>query len=170
MGLPLSALGTISHTLHRQRRAPLNQFFSKSNVHRLEPLIQANAEKLCTRLKVHQASGEPVTISHAYSCFAYDVVDEYSFGTSHNSIELAKDFRPEVCSAMMRVQMTFHFKKHLPWLARCLENLPLFLLKLVSPDILPLFQYSNVSLHSNYFRLIDNVKSAKRTTRTLKTR
>lgn len=39
-GNPKSMIGTISHDLHRTRRAPPNRFFSKASVSRLEAVIQ----------------------------------------------------------------------------------------------------------------------------------
>jgi hypothetical protein len=47
---PDSIQATVPHTLHRLRRQPLNQFFSKRQVLLLWPLIVEKCEKLCQKI------------------------------------------------------------------------------------------------------------------------
>ncbi|TVY18530.1 Cytochrome P450 monooxygenase SAT11 [Lachnellula arida] len=78
-GNPESMIGTISHNKHRQRRAPLNKFFSRANITRLEPLIQSAVDTLCSRVRDFQKEKRQVLISSGWSCFTNDVVSEYAF-------------------------------------------------------------------------------------------
>src|ERR1700712_1155182 len=47
-------VGTTGHELHHLRKNALAQYFSKSSVARLEPLIQGKVDRLCERLKTFQ--------------------------------------------------------------------------------------------------------------------
>lgn len=69
-GTPDAAFGTVDHNLHRMRRSAMNPFFSKANVRRLQPVIQARVDKLLERIKEFQASGKPLTISLAYTAYS----------------------------------------------------------------------------------------------------
>ncbi|MCJ1443519.1 MAG: hypothetical protein MMC23_004017 [Stictis urceolatum] len=55
-----SAFGTTDHYLHRSRRAPMNNFFSKGPVSAPEPRIYECVEKVCNHLEnYHAGSGTP---------------------------------------------------------------------------------------------------------------
>lgn len=88
-----AAVGTTDHDLHRLRRSALNPFFSKRSVARLEPVIQANVDRLCQRLADSSGTGQPVNLSDAFTCLAADVIGSYAFGQSYGFLE-TPDFHP----------------------------------------------------------------------------
>lgn len=124
-GNPESMIGTISHKLHRMRRAPLGRFFSKASVTQLEPLIQATIDKLVARLRLYQEAKKPVKISLAYACLTNDVVCEYSFGMSDNLVETSQDFRTDIHDALENVSKVSHILKQVPWLIPTMQKVPL---------------------------------------------
>jgi len=118
-------IGTVSHNLHRIRRAPLSKFFSKASVTQLEPLIQATIDKLVSRLQKFQSEKKPVTISLALTCLTSDVVCEYAFGTGDNQVELSRDFHFDIHDALVNVSEVGHLLKQVPWLISTMQNVPL---------------------------------------------
>jgi hypothetical protein len=124
-GNPKSMIGTVPHNLHRMRRAPLNKFFSKASVTRLEPLIQTSIKKLINRLKKFQDAEKPVAISLAFGCLTNDVVCEYAFARSENLIETSLDFHTDIHDAMVNVSEIGHALKQFPWLIASMKHIPL---------------------------------------------
>lgn len=67
-----------SHTLHQQRRAPLNTYFTSTNVQKFQPQAQDQIGKLVNRLKA--AEGTVVSLSDAFRCLATDIATGFCFG------------------------------------------------------------------------------------------
>lgn len=67
-----------SHTLHQQRRAPLNAYFASTNIQKFQPQAQEQISKLCARLQ--EAEGNIVSLSDAFRCLATDIATGYCFG------------------------------------------------------------------------------------------
>jgi hypothetical protein len=55
------------HDVHRAARAPLDPFFSKAGVSRVEPRVLQRIQKLCRRLRAEQGTGKVVNITYALS-------------------------------------------------------------------------------------------------------
>ena len=85
--------GTVGHKLHRRRRAAFSNFFSKTSVRRLQPVIQSRIDVLCRKLSEKIDTGEPVDMVHAYSALTQDVITDYCFSDCKNVLEM-KDFSP----------------------------------------------------------------------------
>ncbi|KAI1375659.1 cytochrome P450 [Hypoxylon crocopeplum] len=77
-----STFGTISHDVHRARRAPLGKFFSKIQITQFESEIQLLVQSLCDKLLAEEGQASPLKIQSAYSCFTSDVISIQSFGES----------------------------------------------------------------------------------------
>lgn len=50
-GIPKATFSTVEHELHRLRKQPLDPFFSKASIYRLEPVISATIDKLYRRIE-----------------------------------------------------------------------------------------------------------------------
>ena len=85
--------GTVGHAIHRQRRGAFSNFFSKTSVRRLEPVIQSLVDVLCEKILLKLDTREPVNLVHAYSALTQDVITEYCFSKRRNVLEM-KDFAP----------------------------------------------------------------------------
>jgi len=95
-----AAVGTMDHDLHRIRRSALNPFFSKQAVTRLEPVIQANVNRLHDRLADLSGTGTPVNMSDAFTCLSADVIGAYAFGEEYGFLGY-EDFCPRWRLLMM---------------------------------------------------------------------
>ncbi|KAL2051590.1 hypothetical protein ABVK25_008252 [Lepraria finkii] len=65
---------TVDHDLHRKRRKPLEPFFSRLGVLRLEPIIIQLVEKFVARLEALKGSNTIIRLDHAFSALSGDVV------------------------------------------------------------------------------------------------
>ncbi|CAI7646069.1 unnamed protein product [Penicillium glandicola] len=65
---------TENHELHRRRRKPLEPFFSRMGIDKMEPMIIEEAKLLNARLTGLKGSGNVVRLDHVFSAFAGDVI------------------------------------------------------------------------------------------------
>ncbi|TVY60809.1 Cytochrome P450 monooxygenase sdnE [Lachnellula suecica] len=140
-GNPESMIGTVSHNLHRARRAPLNKFFSRASITRLEPLIQRCVDTLCSRLENFQKQNKTVAISLGLSCFTNDVVSEYAFGTSYNYLENSADFHTDIHDALMNAGSMFHMLRIMPWSIGPMQKLPRWIMKIIDAKMLSFIDF-----------------------------
>lgn len=69
-----SHLLTVDHDLHRKRRKPLEPFFSRLGISRLEPTIAQVVEKLDAHLKTLEGTNTVIRLDHAFSAFSGDII------------------------------------------------------------------------------------------------
>ncbi|KAL2041006.1 hypothetical protein N7G274_006464 [Stereocaulon virgatum] len=65
---------TTPHDLHRRRRKPLEPFFSRLGIIRLEPMLADVVGKLNNRLEALKGSNTVVRLDHAFFAFSGDVI------------------------------------------------------------------------------------------------
>ncbi|KAF9889738.1 hypothetical protein FE257_007044 [Aspergillus nanangensis] len=65
---------TENHELHRRRRKPLEPFFSRMGIDKMEPMIIEEAKLLNDRLTGLKGSGNIIRLDHVFSAFAGDVI------------------------------------------------------------------------------------------------
>lgn len=124
-GTSSSHFSTVPHELHRRRRAPLNHFFSRASVLRLEPMVRNVVEHLCSRLEGFRHTKEPVNLRHAFAAVAMDVVTEYAFGTSYKCLDdpLFAPMWPEAVDSVSEQSVsTFCFLQGCPPLHKAMTD------------------------------------------------
>lgn len=124
-GTSSSHFSTVPHELHRRRRAPLNHFFSRASVLRLEPMVRDVVEHLCSRLEGFRHTKEPVNLRHAFAAVAMDVVTEYAFGTSYKCLDdpLFAPMWPEAVDSVSEQSVsTFCFLQGCPPLHKAMTD------------------------------------------------
>lgn len=82
------------HYHHRLLRSQLNPFFSIMRIRHLEPALKKLVEKLCRRLEEFRNTGTPVTIEYAFTCYATDVITDYTMGDGYHYLD-EPDFIPQ---------------------------------------------------------------------------
>ena len=143
--VPLAAGGTISHDLHRSRRAPLGPYFSKESVRKQEVILQDTLEKLLRRFEEHRNTGTVVTLNEAFAAAAADIVTTFSFGKSTNSVE-KKDFNGPFFQAMDASFRLSHITANFGWVRAFLRSPPPQIVTWITPALAPLFELHQVSL------------------------
>ena len=70
-----SHLATVAHDLHRKRRKPLDPYFSRSGITKLEPVVADLVEELVVkRFGSFKGTGTVVRLDHAFTAFSGDVI------------------------------------------------------------------------------------------------
>jgi cytochrome P450 len=131
-GTYMAAVGTVDHETHRQRRAALNPFFSKKSVTQLEPIIQAQIDKLYTKLKQARNIAQLVNLSDAFACLSADIISDCAFGKTYGMLDSA-DFAPEWRKFMMELSLGTHLMKQFGWAYRVAMAITPWLLTLLHP-------------------------------------
>lgn len=70
---------TTDHDLHRRRRKPLEPFFSRLGVSRLQPMLAHVALNLESRIRDLKGSNKVIRLDHAFSAFAGDIIGRICF-------------------------------------------------------------------------------------------
>lgn len=93
----LGSIGlTTDHDLHRRRRKPLEPFFSRLGVNRVEPMVVETVSKLVDRFKNLKGTGTVIHLEHAFSAFSGDVIGNLCCEEHVNFLD-DEDFSPERC-------------------------------------------------------------------------
>ncbi|KAK5292441.1 putative P450 monooxygenase [Cryomyces antarcticus] len=141
-GTSLAAVGTTGHELHKLRRSALNPFFSKRSVTQLEPVIQENIDRLCTKLRGFAGTSTSVNLVDVFTCLSADVIGSYAFGQSYGFLEAPK-FYPGWHKLMMDLSRSSHLMKQFGWLYSVMTLLPERLVSLLHPVTEQLFKLQN---------------------------
>lgn len=98
---------TVSHELHKIRRAAINPYFSKRSIAEYSPVIQSVVDKFCTRLDEATRTGELVNLKYAYAAVSTDVINEYCYSRTLNAV-LAPDFNIGFYESIMALSQLVH--------------------------------------------------------------
>lgn len=136
-GAPQSAFSTVSHDIHRMRRAALSPFFSKKRITDLSPRISAKVSTLCNLLAERIERKEIVDINTPFMALTSDIIMEYCYGKDSGFLE-EPDFKQQWKDSMTTMLENAAFRRAVPWLIYLLQKLPNeYVLKLMpSMDIL----------------------------------
>ncbi len=138
-GRATSTFGTPGHELHRIRRAALSPFFSKASVQQLEPVVQLMVDKLVTRLEKSQGSGAILNLIDVFSALTGDVIGQYAFAKPLGLLD-SPDFAPQWHKAIIDISENGHMLKHLTWMEPLLRSMPLWLVRVMNPQIMPMIE------------------------------
>ncbi|KAL8766268.1 MAG: hypothetical protein Q9194_006310 [Teloschistes cf. exilis] len=89
-----SILETVGHDLHRRRRKPLEPFFSRLGVSRLQDMLAEVVDKLAGRIEGLKGTPTVVRLDHVFSAFAGDVVGRICWEDKEEFLD-DPDFAPE---------------------------------------------------------------------------
>jgi cytochrome P450 len=150
-GMADGALATVDHDLHRVRRAAINPFFSKSNVRKLEGIIQLKASKVLAYMTALEDSGKPLRLTHLYGAFTSDVIVEYAFGESHNYLG-KDDLNANFFQMMGSIHHMGNAAKQFGWLLPILLSIPEWITSRLDPGMAAFAAMQNVSWCNTYFK------------------
>ena len=135
-GAPHSAFSTVTHELHRRRRAALNPFFSKRAVVQLDDMVQSKTAELCRRLQeaIGNKEVDVIRLDTAFAALTTDIITEYSFGKSWNNMSYP-DFNQEWKNLINKTFVTLLTFKSFPSVARMMDALPDSIIKKLDPTL-----------------------------------
>ncbi|KAL5041487.1 hypothetical protein BDW71DRAFT_217824 [Aspergillus fruticulosus] len=141
-GVTRTMVHTVDHYHHRLLRSNMNPYFSTTRVRKQEPAIQSLVDKLCERLLAYKDTGTPINLQHALTCFATDVVTDYTMGPAVGFHYLDEpNFIPEWSNTIAGSAKSGVYIKAFPWLSTVFAHLPRWLLSRVYPGMELVFQF-----------------------------
>jgi cytochrome P450 len=117
----------------------MSPFFSKASVQRLEPAVQLIVNKLVSRLENLQGSGSKVNLVDVFSALTGDVIGQYAFAKSLGFMD-SPDFAFDWHKAFMDLSENGYLLEHFTWVEPLLRSMPLWLVRLMSPQAVPLIE------------------------------
>lgn len=158
-GADQGTLVTLDHHLHRIRRSALNPFFSKTNIRRLEPIIQRRAQKVLSRMEKLESTGQPLVLFNLFSAFTSDVIIEYAFGESHDYLG-RDDLNEDFYHMMDSMHHMGAAAKQFSWLMPLLLSIPQPITTRLDKGMAAFAALQNVSLPSNSVEDLTRLSSA----------
>ena len=139
-GNPKAAIAILDHSHHRLLRSNMNPYFSMQRIRALEPEIKKLVDKLCCRINEFKNTGVPITIQHAYTCFATDVISDYTMGSGFHYLD-EPYFIPQWSNTLSGIARSSAFFKPFPWLLSLLKGLPQGLVTRLNPGMGLMFEF-----------------------------
>jgi cytochrome P450 len=148
-----ATVGTQSWERHRARRAAMARFFSRANVTKLEPKVLARVKKLCDRVQEFRDAARVIPLSHAYRCYATDVISDYAAPHGRDFLST-----PDFSAAFNQVLRDFSeimlWHRHFPIVFPLLGAIPRWLIAKMDPTgaQLAVLDNQDVSCNANMTR------------------
>ncbi|KAH8787243.1 cytochrome P450 monooxygenase-like protein [Hyaloscypha finlandica] len=131
--LKYSSFTTCPNDVHKLRRGPLNQFFSRKMVLELEDVVQSKAQKLCDLVTQKLSVGQTVDLHHAFRAVSIDVITEYGFNKCYDLLD-KPDLGRHFFLMVRGIGPSLWVYQQWPQL-QIANNLPPSILKKMSPEL-----------------------------------
>ncbi|THU95911.1 cytochrome P450 [Dendrothele bispora CBS 962.96] len=118
----------------RTRRIMLNPLFSRRAILKLRHAVQEKVDRLISRIKDYPHGG-PVDLASAFRSLTLEIITEYCFATSYNSLE-HPTFRHPLNLAVEQNVKNFWFTNYFTRLMRLSLATPIWIVKLIDPGFL----------------------------------
>ncbi|KAF2756362.1 putative benzoate 4-monooxygenase cytochrome P450 [Pseudovirgaria hyperparasitica] len=134
LGCEDSIISTRSHDRHRQMRKPLESFFSRQGISRIEDIIHGEVRLLDTKFQSRKGTGEVIWLNAVFASFAGDVIGCVTCGDNPGFLE-GKDFSPEWYTTNRKLLEVIPIIRNFPWLTRLVRAVPRWIVDKVNPSV-----------------------------------
>ncbi|KAH6662817.1 cytochrome P450, partial [Halenospora varia] len=143
-GTPLGIFGTISHHVHRKRRAAINGMFSKREVNDFEPMIHEKVELLCQEMQKQLSGTQPTEMRTNYLALTTDTLCSYAF---EDSLDLLKHRKKAINwqKTIKAVAVLTPLARQFTWIIPVALKLPMLPLRMGVPDLARIVKLHRVS-------------------------
>ncbi|KAF3059810.1 Trichodiene oxygenase [Daldinia childiae] len=142
-----ATIWTADHTLHKNRRMPLNPFFSKVKVSNQQDMIMRHVQALFNRLSGFAASRKTVDLGAAFTAFVRDVVNEYIFGKHYNDLG-KEDFDAGMVVAAQAGGLLWRTTKFIRFFGPLMRSIPpQWIMAVSDPVMKDFFRFMIISMN-----------------------
>ncbi|KAH8786021.1 cytochrome P450 [Diaporthe sp. PMI_573] len=124
---------TVDHDHHRLRRKPMEPFFSKGSIARLEHRLQELTVTLIQRLQEYRGTGRVLRLDHVFSAMAGDVVNVLCIANPTMSFIRDPDFNPYWYTLFHTLIRSMPIFMNFPWIIKIVRLIPTSLLEKIDP-------------------------------------
>ncbi|OOQ91241.1 Trichodiene oxygenase [Penicillium brasilianum] len=135
--IPYSSFSSISPETHRQRRAPVEKFFSKAAITKTEGTIQVYLDKLVQHLEHAYQSHKAITLDAGFSAMTSDIIHQYVFGFNSGNLD-QEDFNENLRDGISGLFRMGHIAFFFPIIQTALNTLPPSVVTMIHPYALAL--------------------------------
>ncbi|KAF4635062.1 hypothetical protein G7Y89_g3029 [Cudoniella acicularis] len=135
---------TTAHAHHRLRRKPLEPFFSRSGIIRLESIIAAAATKLSKRFEALSGGGTVVRLDHAFSAYSGDVIGKICCDEKEDFLD-DPDFAPHWYELLHTVTKSIPLLMGFPWVINIVNQIPESFIEWADPRIQNFSNYKKIA-------------------------
>ncbi|EEA28685.1 hypothetical protein TMatcc_002964 [Talaromyces marneffei ATCC 18224] len=147
LGFDGSHFLTEEHDLHRRRRKPLEPFFSRSGILRLQPLLAETIEKLDSRFAQAKGTGTVIRLDHAFFAMSGDVVGKLCWSEKEDFLD-EPNFSPGWYNLIHGIIKSIYLFQMFPWIAQAANSLPKFLIARLLPQALVFDDFDRMTLRN----------------------
>lgn len=109
---------TVDHHQHRLRRKPLEPFFSKTGVARIESSLTAIIMTMEGRLRDYRGTGTVVRLDHVFAALAGDIISQICIEDPTTSFLRHKDFSPDWYNLFQTLIRSMPIFMNFPWIIK----------------------------------------------------
>ncbi|KAI1146658.1 trichodiene oxygenase [Nemania diffusa] len=129
---------TVDHHLHRARRQPLNNVFSRAKVAARQDMINMYVDKLCGRIREYAEARSVFDLGSASLAFTQDVANDFVMGWGYGSLD-REDLDVSMLVVLQGAGRVWRLTKHIRWYGHLLKAIPLSLLSKIAGNTLRVF-------------------------------
>nr|D1MX85.1 RecName: Full=Fusicoccadiene C-8 hydroxylase; AltName: Full=Brassicicene C biosynthetic gene cluster protein 1; AltName: Full=Cytochrome P450 monooxygenase bsc1 [Alternaria brassicicola]BAI52800.1 fusicoccadiene C-8 hydroxylase [Alternaria brassicicola] len=137
---------TVDHHQHRQRRKPLEPFFSKAGVARFESNLASVVSTLVDRLRDYEGTGSVLRLDHAFAALAGDIITTMCIDSTSMTFLDDKDFSRGWYELFHTLIISMPVFMNFPWIIRLVRLIPTSILKRVDPRSQMFRDWSDMSV------------------------
>ncbi|GLI81039.1 hypothetical protein PoHVEF18_009408 [Penicillium ochrochloron] len=152
-----SSFASVSPETHRQRRAPVEKFFSKAAITRTESTIQFCLDKLVQHLEGAYHSHKVITLDAGFSALTSDIIHQYVFGFNSGNLD-QEDFNENIRDGISGLFRMGHIAFFFPIIQTILNVLPLSVVKMINPYAFAL-KDQKADVHNRVVKFLSGEKS-----------
>ncbi|KAL3478677.1 cytochrome P450 [Aspergillus californicus] len=121
-----SHLLTVDHDLHRKRRKPLEPFFSRMNIQKLQPMLAEVVLQFERRFQALEGKNAVVRFDHACNAFASDIIAAICLGPARDRNQFLghSDFDPDWFNIGHGIVRRIPIFMALPWIVHMVNVVP----------------------------------------------
>ncbi|KKK19852.1 CND11p, partial [Aspergillus ochraceoroseus] len=121
-----SHLLTVDHNLHRKRRKPLEPFFSRMGVQKLQPMLAQVAWKFEQRLRALEGQSVVIRLDHACAAFSGDIIAKICLDNVGDGDRFLDhpEFAPDWYNLIYTLVRSIPLFTGLPWIVRVVSYVP----------------------------------------------
>ncbi|EGE08994.1 trichodiene oxygenase [Trichophyton equinum CBS 127.97] len=121
-----SHLLTVDHDLHRRRRKPLEPFFSRQGIMRLQDMLAEVALKLESRIRALEGTNTVIRLDHAFSAFSGDIIGKICLDSGDESKTFLSHptFNPEWYDTIHTIVRSIPLFTAFPWIVQVVSFIP----------------------------------------------
>jgi cytochrome P450 len=127
-----SGFSSIDPETHRQRRAPVEKFFSKRAIQNMEGLIHNSLDRLVHHFKEAHESHQVISVDAGYAALTSDVIYEYVYGFNPGNVD-KEGFNAKVRDGINGLFQLAHLLYFFPILQTIMNLTPLEFLRKWNP-------------------------------------